>query len=155
MARSRFALVLDITPHRGMHVYAPGATGYRVVTLIIEPQPILRAHPLEYPPSEIYYFEPLDERVPVYQRRFTLVQEIVLEETPQARAARRGKQSLRITGSLEYQACDDRICYNPESIPLSWTVTLRQSSVSSLQPQKFRASFRLPTDSKLELGPEP
>jgi hypothetical protein len=25
---------------------------------------------------------------------------------------------------LEYQACDDKICYNPESIPLSWTLTL-------------------------------
>ena len=28
-------------------------------------------------------------------------------------------------GTLEYQACDDNICYTLESVPLSWTMTLR------------------------------
>jgi hypothetical protein len=49
----------------------------------------------------------------------------VLEASPQAQAALRGKDTLTVKGSLEYQACDDKICYNPESIPLSWTLTLR------------------------------
>jgi peroxiredoxin len=135
---NRFALVVDITPHRGMHVYAPGATSYRVVTLAIGPQPVLRVLPMKYPASEIYHFKPLNERVPVFQKRFTLVQELVLEATPQAQAALRGKDTVTVEGSLQYQACDDRICYNPESIPLSWTVALRplitertQSSVDS------------------------
>jgi len=30
----------------------------------------------------------------------------------------------QITGTLEYQACDDKLCYNPTSVPLSWTVAL-------------------------------
>ena len=26
----------------------------------------------------------------------------------------------------EYQACDEKICFNPESVPVSWTFTLRR-----------------------------
>ena len=32
---------------------------------------------------------------------------------------------MTVKGSLEYQACDDKQCFNPVSVPLSWTVTLR------------------------------
>ena len=32
--------------------------------------------------------------------------------------------TLTLRGTLDYQACDDSICYNPVSVPLSWTVTL-------------------------------
>ena len=33
---------------------------------------------------------------------------------------------LTIAGTLEYQACDDRLCFTPRSIPVSYTVKLRQ-----------------------------
>ena len=49
----------------------------------------------------------------------------VLEGTPQAQSALRGKESVTLDGTLDYQACDDKICFNPESVPLSWTFTLR------------------------------
>ena len=121
----RFAVVLDITPLENMHVYAPGADKYRVVMVNIEPQPFVRVLPLQHPGSETYYFEPLDERVPVYQKPFMLVQEVVPEVSREARAAFEGQDTLTLTGSLEYQACDNRLCYNPMSVPLSWTVKLR------------------------------
>jgi len=124
-AGNRFALVLEIEPKRGMHVYAPGASSYRVIALTITPQPFVRVEPVKYPPSEIYHFRPLNERVPVYQKRFTLLQEIVLEGTPQAQAALRGRDTLAVNGTLAYQACDDKLCYNPASLPLSWTMSLQ------------------------------
>jgi hypothetical protein len=77
------------------------------------------------PPTVRGVFKPLNERVPVYQKPFTLLQEIVLEGTPQAQAALRGKDSLTLNGRLEYQACDDKVCFNPESVPISWTFMLR------------------------------
>jgi peroxiredoxin len=122
---NRFALVFDIKPRRRMHVYAPGASGYRVVTVNIAPQPFVRVLPVEYPSSEIYFFKPLNERVAVYQKPFTLVQEVILEGQPEAQAAFRGKESLTLSGTLDYQACDDKICFNPVSTPLSWTIALR------------------------------
>jgi hypothetical protein len=108
-----------------MHLYAPGASGYRVISLSMAEQPFIRVLPLKYPASEMYVFKPLNERVPVYQKPFTLLQEIVLEGQPAAQAALKGKDSLTLGGTLEYQACDDRVCFNPASIPLSWTVSLR------------------------------
>ena len=93
--------------------------------MTIAAQPFVRALPMKYPASQIYFFKPLNERVPVYQKPFTLVQEVILEGTPQAQAAFRGKDSVTVSGTLEYQACDDKICYNPASVPLSWTLNLR------------------------------
>ncbi len=122
---NRITLALDVVPHRGMHVYAPGASGYRVIAVTLESQPLIRALPMKYPASQIYFFKPLNERVPVYEKPFTLLQEIVLDGTPQAQEALRGKESIALTGTLDYQACNDTICFNPESVPLSWTFTLR------------------------------
>jgi peroxiredoxin len=122
---NRFSLVLDIKPGPGIHVYAPGAKGYRAIALTIPPQPNVRVLPVQYPASQIYFFKPLNERVPVFQKAFTLVQEVILEGTPQAQAALRGKENLTLTGTLDYQACDDKQCYDPASVPLSWTLALR------------------------------
>lgn len=122
---NRITLSFDVVPHRGIHVYAPGASGYRVIRPTFEAQPLIRALPTKYPPSQIYFFSPLNERVPVYQKPFTLLQDIVLEGTPQAQAALRGKDMLTLKGTLEYQACDDKVCFNPQSVPLAWTFTLR------------------------------
>jgi hypothetical protein len=87
-----------------MHVYAPGASGYRVITLTNAPQPFVRALPIPYPASEIYFFKPLNERVPVYQKPFTLLQEVVFEVSPAAQAAFRGRERVTLTGTLEYRA---------------------------------------------------
>jgi len=124
-AGNRFAIVLDITPKKGIHVYAPGAKDYRTIGLTIASQPFVRIAPPTYPASEVYHFKPLNERVPVYQKPFRLVYEVVLEGEPQAQAAFRAKENLTILGTLEYQACDDKVCFNPVSLPLSWTVALR------------------------------
>ena len=93
---NRFTIALDVTPKPGIHVYAPGAAAYRVITLAIAEQPAIRVLPIRYPPSEVYVFAPLNERVAVYQRPFRLLREIVVEGTPQAQAALRGQTALTI-----------------------------------------------------------
>jgi peroxiredoxin len=133
---NRVALALDVKPGPRMHVYAPGAANYRVISLKVDSPPFVRALPMKYPASEIYHFKPLNERVPVFQKPFTLVQEVVVEGTPQAQTAFRGKDSLTLTGTLEYQACDDKICYNPASIPVSWTLKFRPLVVERPVPPK-------------------
>ena len=61
----------------------------------------------------------------MFQKPFRLVQELVLDGTPQAQQALRGKENVTVKGALEYQACNDVECFNPVSVPLSWTMTLR------------------------------
>jgi peroxiredoxin len=122
---NRITLTMEIVPRRGMHVYAPGASGYRVIALEVESQSFVRVLPTAYPPSEIYFFAPLKERVLVYQKAFKLQRDVVIEGTPHAQAALKGKDAVTLTGTLDYQACDDKLCFNPASLPLTWTMSLR------------------------------
>lgn len=130
---NRTALVVNVAPRPRIHVYAPGASGYRPVHLTIASIPLVRVLPIQFPPSQIYFFEPLNERVPVYQTPFTLAQEIVLEVTPEAERAFRDKDELTLTGTLEYQACDDTVCFNPAFVPLSWTLKVKPNIAERLR----------------------
>ena len=122
---NRFSVVLDVTPKTGMHVYAPGSHSYQVIVLRVNPRDGVVVHPMAYPESEIYHFEPLDERVEVYQQPFRLVQDITIPITPEVRERAASGGTITINGVFEYQACDDTICYNPVDLPVSWTLQLR------------------------------
>jgi len=122
---NRFAVMLDIEPNDGMHIYAPGSTDYRIVGLQVESDAPLIVLPMSYPASTDYYFEPFDETMPVYEEAFELVQELILDGSPQAQQALRGQESITVNGTFEYQACSAEICYPPASLELSWTVPLR------------------------------
>ena len=123
---TRFSLALDVIPGPKMHVYAPGAEekGYRVIGFNLDQPEIARIEPVSYPESEIYYFEPLDEHVPVYQEKFTILQEVVMNGDARAEEVMSTMDALTLTGTLDYQACDDAICFLPQSIPVSFTVDL-------------------------------
>lgn len=121
----RLTIVAEVTPGRAMHLYAPGKHDYQVVRLTIDPQPWLRAHDTEYPASEIYHFKPLDERVEVYSKPFRLQRDVTLLATPEMQKLLGSMPSATITGALEYQACDDTVCYNPARVPIRFTVTLK------------------------------
>jgi hypothetical protein len=121
----RVSLVFDIEPRRGMHVYAPGKHTYQVVRVTLDPQPWLRAGPTAYPASEIYHFKPLNERVEVYQKPFRLLQDITILASPTVQKMLAAEHSVTITGRLEYQACDEKLCYSPQAIPVSWKLPLK------------------------------
>jgi peroxiredoxin len=122
---NRFSVVARITPHAAVHVYAPGAANYKIIELKVLPGQYIRALAPVYPPSEVYFFKPLNERVPTYQKPFTITQQVVLDGQASTRTALTGQSSLTVSGVLNYQACDDRLCYDPVSLPLTWTVGLK------------------------------
>ena len=123
---TRFSVAVEVEPNPGIHVYAPGAEamGYRVASLNLEPTPHVQFEPVDFPASEIYYFAPLDERVPAYQSPFTLLQEAVVEATPEAEEALSQLDALTLSGTFDYQACNDVLCFEPVSLPLSFTLDL-------------------------------
>jgi len=120
-----FSLAFDVTPKRGMHVYAPGSSGYRVISVRLDPHPLVTTRPIVFPPSEIYEFKPLNERVPVYQKPFRLVQTLSITPAADKRQEVSALRTLTLKGALEYQACDDAICYPPRTVPVSYTVKVR------------------------------
>ena len=123
---TRLSLVLDVTPKAKAHVYAPGAKGYIPIALQLEPQEGVQVHAPEFPKPGDYYFQPLDEHVPVYQTPFRIVQDVTFDASPQGEAFLNARTALTITGRLAYQACDDKVCFPPTSVPVSWTIKLRK-----------------------------
>ena len=61
--------------------------------------------------------EAIDETVPAYEGTFVLAADVVISP-----AAKTGDTVIR--GSLNYQTCDDKVCYLPVTIPLDWTVKI-------------------------------
>jgi DsbC/DsbD-like thiol-disulfide interchange protein len=121
----RVTLTVRVTPGPKMHVYAPGQKGYIPIALMLKADPAFKLHPIRFPASSTYRYEPLNETVQVYSAPFTLAQDVTLSLTPDMRARATRGEVLTISGELEYQACDDRVCYRPETIPVEWKVTLR------------------------------
>ena len=124
-AGTHFSIVVDVRPAPGVHVYAPGVTGYKPIALSIESQPGVLVREAQYPKAEMYEFKPLNERVEVFQRPFRIVQDVAIDATPQGQAALKDVSTLTIKGVLNYQACDDKVCFTPQLVPLTWTVTIR------------------------------
>jgi hypothetical protein len=123
-----FSLVVEVEPGPNMHVYAPGAEemGYRVVGFNMAASEFVDYEAVEFPESEIYHFEPLDEFVPAYQKPFTLLQEAVINASAEIEEQLEHIDAITLSGSLEYQACDDAICYLPVSVPVSFTLEFQQ-----------------------------
>lgn len=120
----QLSLAFEVTPKRNMHVYAPGKHDYQVITVKLDPQPWLKVQPTKYPPSEIYHFKELDEKVETYGKPFKLTQEIAILDTLEAKKAL-AAGSVKLSGRLEYQACDDKVCYAPTRIPVSFVLTVK------------------------------
>ena len=122
----RLAIIINVSPKPGMHLYAPGKHDYQVVQLSLDPQPWMRSQPTIYPASEIYHFKPLNERVEVFMRPFRLRRELTLLATQEAQKMLAAMTSVTITGALEYQACDDKVCFSPVRVPVSFIVKMKE-----------------------------
>jgi DsbC/DsbD-like thiol-disulfide interchange protein len=113
----RVSLLIDVTPKPRMHVYSPLQKDYIPVSIALKPDSAYRVHEPTFPKPEKYFFEPLKETQLVYSKPFRIVQDVTLASRPGA--------SMTIEGTFRYQACDDAICYLPKTVPVSWTITLR------------------------------
>ena len=116
-AGARLVLFVDVTPKPGIHVYAPGSKDYIPITVKLTAQPEIKAGKVAYPKSEMMTFA--DEKVPVFQKPFRLTQDVTVDKS-----AKPGS-TVTVSGTVSYQACDDRVCYAPESSPVSWTVQVK------------------------------
>ena len=116
-AGAKLSLFVDVTPKPGIHVYAPGSNDYIPITVKLTPQAEVKFGKVAYPKSEMMTFA--DEKVPVFQKPFRLTQDITLDKSAKAGS------TVTVAGTVNYQACDDRVCYPPESAPVSWTVVVK------------------------------
>ncbi len=111
-AGERIALVIDVRLRPKMHVYAPGVEGYIPIAWNLADSKAWRAYPVSYPASQKLRLDAIDETVPAYTDHFRMTREITIAEA--------AKGDLTVQGTLRYQACDDTMCYIPETLPLKW-----------------------------------
>jgi len=110
----RRSLFVDVTPKPKMHVYSPEQKDYIAIALTLAPNPAVKPQPAVYPKPEKFFFEPLQETQLVYSKPFRIVQEVALGKRPDG--------PFTLKGTLRYQACDDKVCYLPKELTLTWTV---------------------------------
>ena len=122
---SRITLAFDVIPARNIHVYAPGKHTYEVITPQVDAGLWLSVHETRYPASETYYFAPLSETVSVYQKPFRLTRDVTVGASREAQQALREQKALTVTGKLQYQACDDKLCFSPTAIPFALELQLK------------------------------
>ena len=115
----RLSLYVDVAPKPKMHVYAPDQTDYIPIELKVEPAASFRAQAIQYPAAEQFFFEPLKETQRVYSKPFRITWPITLAQKAAA-------GPLTIKGTVRYQACDDAICYLPQTIGVSWKVGVKK-----------------------------
>ncbi len=115
------ALVLDVDLKPKMHVYAPGVEHYIPIDWQITESDAAKAEAVIWPKSQKLYLQAIDETVPVYKDTLRIVRDIVFAPDAKLKTLVNEKGEITIHGVLKYQACDDKMCYIPASVPLDWT----------------------------------
>jgi cytochrome c biogenesis DsbD-like protein len=118
---TRITLVAEVRLPPDVHVYAPGAQGYKPIQLLIDPQRDFELKPVSYPQSQILYLPAIKERVPVFEGAFRISQDVKVNSGSAffGSLEKEGK-TITIAGKLAYQACDKTTCYLPTSVPVKW-----------------------------------
>ena len=108
-----------------VHVYAPGTKGYKTVKLVVDPLPDFELRQASYPAAKILYLPAIKERVPVFEGTFRIRQQVKVNSMAEFSGAL-GADGKKVTvkGSLEYQACDSKICFLPASVPVEWQLQI-------------------------------
>ena len=122
-AGSRLTLLLEVELPERMHVYAPGVMSpYIPISWTLDDSKAWEALPVTLPPARTLRMDAIKETVPVFEGRLKLTRDIVVGQTAATTPALTPDGELSVKGSFRYQACDDKVCYTPRTIPLEWRI---------------------------------
>ena len=117
----RIVLTAEVQLPPDVHVYAPGTQGYKPIALVMDPTPGIVLTPVNYPHAEVLYLPAIKERVPVFEGKFRLTQDLKISSAAEfSSSLGTDGKTFTINGKLDYQACDKKICYLPVSVPVHW-----------------------------------
>lgn len=111
----------------GFHINSnkPGSNLLLPTVVKLSPPTNIGVGGLEYPPGreQSFPFSP-NEKLSVYTGDFTVTARVgATKNMPPGR--------FRVHGFLEYQACDDRACYPPTKLPISFDVRVSRASATT------------------------
>jgi len=134
----RLTLILDVDFKPKMHVYAPGIeSGYIPIDWTMTKAKGWEALAAEYPASHKVHLPVIDETVPVYDKHIRITRDIIVGQAAEVGPSLAPDRTLTVEGTFRYQACDDKECYVPRSIPLQW-----KFKVGEMETERVPAEMR-------------
>ncbi|MFN0101207.1 MAG: protein-disulfide reductase DsbD domain-containing protein [Bryobacteraceae bacterium] len=126
---------------RGLHAYAPGAPPEFIpVSWTITPSSAWKTGEPEWPIAEKTQLYGVDEKVPNYSGTLRVSREVTLAAQPVlTKEAPSGE--LTVSGEFRYQACNDRVCFPPETVPLKWKLLIEGHDRERVPKELQRPGF--------------
>jgi len=129
-------IVVEINLYDKVHLYAPGSS-YRAVDIQIAEHPALQSGELDLPEAESIHLEVINETVQVYSGKVRIYRELTLSPLYQ-------EPSVEVTVKLQYQTCNDKVCFLPAELPMTFKLNVVQHDMQ-----------RAPEDVQHQLPPMP
>jgi hypothetical protein len=123
-AGQRGELEVVATIKDGFRIQAnPASESFLVSALLeIEADERVEVGAPEYPPGEAYRLRGTTQALSVYAGRIVIRVPVRARRGPGTRAS----DDFVLEGRLRYQACNERVCLRPSSVPVRVRVSLRQ-----------------------------
>jgi hypothetical protein len=102
--------------------------GYKPIQLILHPSAAIESAAANYPSPQILYLEAIQKKVPVFEGKFRITQDVTVAASKVRdglRAVLSSEKTVAIQGELRYQACSMKICYPPTSAPVNWELKVQ------------------------------
>ncbi len=116
-SRVKAAIEAEVAPGYHINDHHPTLDYLIPTQVLFEPSQEIEAGEVSYPKGKLQRFGFLDRPISVYEGKLVLTTTLSI-----SKAARPGQYMLK--GKLSYQACNDRACLPPASVPLSAEVTV-------------------------------
>lgn len=112
-------LKLRVTPDRKMRIFAQGAKDFTPVVAVLSPAKGLNLRTPSFSAFKKQENPGNFKKVPLYPSSFDIEFSGTIDKSVKPGT------TMRVTGSLTYQACDDRIVYPKRTMMVTWTIHVK------------------------------
>ena len=113
----RVTLTLEVTPNPGMHIYAAGARDVVPVTLAAHPPAGITVGRPRYSAPDVAQAPGAVAAAPAYRRPFRVTVPVTI-------GAGVPPGTVAVPAEVQYQACDDRLCYPSVTATTLWMLSV-------------------------------
>ena len=99
---SHLVLIAEVSLVKDLHVYAPGAKGYIPIELKLEPAQEMKFDQPAYPQSKILFLKAIKERVPVFDGKFRITQDVTISTDRTFIKSLAPGKTVTVKGGLKY-----------------------------------------------------
>ena len=144
-------LALKVELPAGFHVQsnAPRERSYIPTSIVLEPPEGLRVTEIVFPPAKDFVQEGVAEPLLVFEETFLIGAVIDVD-------AGRAPGVVQVPARFRYQTCDDKLCYRPVTVTVSWPVRVAAAGerIEMLHRDSF-AAIAFGTGAPPTADPEP